>query len=185
MMVVSKYFYYKTGEFSGNVPGSITVALDPARIAAQIVTGIGFLGAGVIIKERGGIRGLTTAATLWYNAGVGMACGAGMVVLPLSCTLIGLTALTVLKTWENKIPRDSYKVVHVDTNGLGDAALLALRDYFRERKIDIVTINLSQNVKDSSTSYEFIVKGNWDNNALLLHVSHLTQFDFVSHTRLS
>lgn len=104
MMVVSKYFYFKPGEFTGN----ITTALDPARIAAQIVTGIGFLGAGVIIKERGGIRGLTTAATLWFNAGLGMACGAGMIILPLFCTTIGLASLTILKNLEYKIPRDSY-----------------------------------------------------------------------------
>ena len=119
MMVISKYFYYKAGEFTGN----ITVALDPARIAAQIVTGIGFLGAGVILKDRGGIRGLTTAATLWYNAGVGMACGAGMVIIPIFCTIIGLASLTVLKVCEFKIRRDSYKVVHVDCNGLGDTML--------------------------------------------------------------
>lgn len=180
MMIVSKYFYYKPGEFTGN----ITIALDPSRIAAQIVTGIGFLGAGVIIKERGGIRGLTTAATLWYNAGVGMACGAGMLILPLFCTTIGLASLTVLKNWEYKIRRDSYKVVHVDCDGLGDEALLELREYFKSRSIHIVNINFSQNVKDSNTSYEFVVKGNWDNNDLLIHISHLANFNFVTHTRL-
>jgi putative Mg2+ transporter-C (MgtC) family protein len=63
MMVVSKYFYFKSGEFTGN----IIFALDPSRIDAQVVTSIGFLGTGVLIKERGGIRGLTTAATLCYT----------------------------------------------------------------------------------------------------------------------
>jgi putative Mg2+ transporter-C (MgtC) family protein len=181
MMVVSKYFYYKAGESAGNIP----VALDPARIAAQIVTGIGFLGAGVIIKEKGGIRGLTTAATLWFNAGVGMACGAGMVIIPLFCTIIGLASLTVLKTCENKIRRDSYKVVHVDCDGLGEKVLPILKDYFKNRHIHIVSISFSQNVKDLNTSYEFLIKGNWDNNDLLIHVSQLANFEFVSHTRLS
>lgn len=55
--------------------------LDPGRIAAQIVTGIGFLGAGVIWKDRGMIRGLTTAANLWVSAGLGMAIGLGMYFL--------------------------------------------------------------------------------------------------------
>ena len=50
---------------------------DPTRIAAQIVTGIGFLGAGAIIREGLSVRGLTTAATLWVVAAIGMACGAG------------------------------------------------------------------------------------------------------------
>ncbi|WP_223290007.1 MgtC/SapB family protein [Brevibacterium casei] len=53
------------------------VQLDPSRIAAQIVSGIGFLGAGVIFKGRNMVRGLTTAATIWVAAAVGMACGAG------------------------------------------------------------------------------------------------------------
>lgn len=181
MMIVSKYFYFKPGEFTGN----ITTALDPSRIAAQIVTGIGFLGAGVIIKERGGIRGLTTAATLWYNAGVGMACGAGMVILPAFCTLLGLASLTILKSLEYKIQRDSYKTIHVECSGLGDHTLLALKDYFKERNIHIVDINFSQHVKNEVTNYEVVVKGNWDNNALLMHVNQLAAFEFVTQTRLS
>ena len=181
MMVVSKYFYFSPGEFTGN----ITTALDPARIAAQIVTGIGFLGAGVIIKERGGIRGLTTAATLWYNAGVGMACGAGMVILPVFCTAIGLASLTVLKSLEYKIPRDSYKNIHVECDGLGGHTLTVLKEYFAERHIQIVNINFSQHLKESTTNYEFLIKGNWDNNDLLVHVIQLADFDFVSQTRLS
>jgi putative Mg2+ transporter-C (MgtC) family protein len=181
MMVVSKYFYFKPGEFTGN----ITTALDPARIAAQIVTGIGFLGAGVIIKERGGIRGLTTAATLWFNAGVGMACGAGMVILPTFCTFIGLISLTVLKYLEHKIPRDSYKVVHIECNGLGEQTLQVLKDYFSERDMYIVNINFNQNVRDLSTHYEFVIKGNWDNNDLLQHIGQLAHLEFVYKTGLS
>lgn len=57
-------------------PGAVA---DPSRIEAQIVSGIGFLGAGVIFKGRDVVRGLTTAATIWVPAAVGMACGAGMV----------------------------------------------------------------------------------------------------------
>lgn len=181
MMVVSKYFYFTPGEYTGN----ITTALDPARIAAQIVTGIGFLGAGVIIKERGGIRGLTTAATLWFNAGVGMACGAGMIVLPIFCTFVGLTSLTILKYVEYRIPRDSYKTLNIECEGLGHQALPELKDYFTKRNIHILTINFSQHVKDATTHYEFIIKGNWNDNDLLLHVSQLTDFKFVCQTRLS
>jgi len=180
MMVVSKYFYFKPGEFTGN----ITTALDPSRIAAQIVTGIGFLGAGVIIKERGGIRGLTTAATLWYNAGVGMACGAGMVVLPFICTTIGLASLTILKNWEYKIPRDSYKTLHVECSGLSEEALPLLKAYLAQRKIHVVNILFSQHIKELSVSYEFVIKGNWNDNELLQHIAQLACFDFVCQTRL-
>jgi putative Mg2+ transporter-C (MgtC) family protein len=58
------------------------------RIAAQIVSGVGFLGAGAIIRDRGGVHGLTTAASIWLVAGVGMACGAGMYWLAVVVTLI-------------------------------------------------------------------------------------------------
>ena len=182
MMVVSKYFYFKPGEFTGN----ITTVLDPSRIAAQIVTGIGFLGAGVIIKERDGIRGLTTAATLWYNAGVGMACGAGMIILPIFCTTICLASLTVLKSLEHKIPRDSYKILHVECDGLVEQTLTMLKAYLSEKKIHIININFSQNLKKSTTNYQFTIKGNWgDNNDLLVHIMKLANFKFVNQTRLS
>ncbi len=180
MMLISKYFYFKQGDFTGN----ITTALDPERIAAQIVTGIGFLGAGVIIKERGGIRGLTTAATLWFNAGVGMACGAGMIILPLFCTLLGLASLTVLKSLEYRIPRDSYKTLSIECDGLGEEVLTELRAYFAQRHIHIMNVNFSQHVKQATTSYEFVIKGNWNDNDLMHHVTHLTNLGFVCQTRL-
>ena len=63
------------------------------RIAAQIVTGVGFLGAGAIIQDRGGIHGLTTAATIWLVASIGMACGAGFHLLAVISTI---TAIVVL-----------------------------------------------------------------------------------------
>lgn len=64
-----------------NVPYITGFRMDPGRIAAQIVTGIGFLGAGVIWKERGTVRGLTTAANLWVTAGLGMSIGIGFYFL--------------------------------------------------------------------------------------------------------
>jgi putative Mg2+ transporter-C (MgtC) family protein len=75
------------------------VVLDPSRVAAQIVSGIGFLGAGLILTRQGAVRGLTTAAAVWETAAVGMAAGAGLPVLALAVTalhfvvVIGFTAL--------------------------------------------------------------------------------------------
>ena len=63
------------------------------RIAAQIVTGVGFLGAGAVIQDRGGIHGLTTAATIWLVASIGMACGAGMNFLAIITTILALGIL--------------------------------------------------------------------------------------------
>jgi putative Mg2+ transporter-C (MgtC) family protein len=69
------------------------IGSDPTRIAAQIVSGIGFIGAGTIIQSRGGVRGLTTAASLWAVAGIGMASGAGLVGVAVSGTVLMLVVL--------------------------------------------------------------------------------------------
>jgi putative Mg2+ transporter-C (MgtC) family protein len=79
IMLVSKYGFADVLEFN-------RVVLDPSRIAAQIVTGIGFIGGGLIFVRRGSVRGLTTAAVVWLTAAVGMACGAGLPVLALAVT---------------------------------------------------------------------------------------------------
>lgn len=71
-------------------------AVDPSRIAAQVVSGIGFLGAGAIIRFPSGITGLTTAASLWVVAGVGLACGAGFFKPALVTTLLVLVVLVIL-----------------------------------------------------------------------------------------
>ena len=63
------------------------VVLDPSRVAAQIVTGIGFIGAGLIFVQGDRVKGLTTAATVWLVTAVGMACGAGLLLLALAVTL--------------------------------------------------------------------------------------------------
>jgi putative Mg2+ transporter-C (MgtC) family protein len=81
---------------------------SPARIAAQIVTGVGFLGAGAIIRGRGGIHGLTTAATIWMVASIGMACGAGFFLLAVTSTIIALIVLiglTPLERWVGSLRR--------------------------------------------------------------------------------
>ncbi len=75
---------------------------DHTRIAAQIITGIGFIGAGVVIRERGAVLGITSAATIFVIAAVGMACGAGMPVTAIFTTLLVLVALVLLGTAEER-----------------------------------------------------------------------------------
>ena len=88
--------------------------MDPSRIAAQIVSGIGFLGAGVIFKGRNVVRGLTTAASIWVSAAVGMACGAGMLSLAVSLTVFHLITLYVVSPVIRKIPTpDAHRVLHL------------------------------------------------------------------------
>jgi len=76
---------------------------DPGRIAAQIVSGIGFLGAGTIIQQRGSVTGLTTAATMWVVAAIGMAVGFGAHVEALGTTVLVLIALIPLGWMEGKV----------------------------------------------------------------------------------
>lgn len=75
------------------------------RIAAQIVTGVGFLGAGAVIQDRGGVHGLTTAATIWLVASVGMACGAKLYLLAVIATLIAIVVLVGLVWLEKHLGR--------------------------------------------------------------------------------
>ncbi|MDD5409021.1 MAG: MgtC/SapB family protein [Candidatus Omnitrophica bacterium] len=79
------------------------VALDPARIAAGVITGIGFLGAGTIIREPEGIRGLTTAASLWVVSGIGLAVGCGFNKMAVYATVLVLIVLHLLRNIENRL----------------------------------------------------------------------------------
>jgi putative Mg2+ transporter-C (MgtC) family protein len=84
---------------------------DPARIAAQIVAGIGFLGAGAILKEGATIRGLTTASSLWVAAAIGMAAGAGALVVAITVTAIAIISLWPLRlVTERVIDRERHRV---------------------------------------------------------------------------
>jgi len=85
---------------------------DPGRIAAQIVTGIGFLGAGAILKEGFSIHGLTTAASLWVVAAIGMAAGAGAWVTAMTITVIAIVSL-----WPLRLITDRFVGRHRDEVG--------------------------------------------------------------------
>jgi putative Mg2+ transporter-C (MgtC) family protein len=95
--------------------------VDPTRIAAQVVTGIGFLGAGTIIQARGTIMGLTTAAGIWVVAAIGLIIGAGFPLIGLICTLMVLGTLTILHKIEprllGKCNYVNFKIVFAENGG--------------------------------------------------------------------
>jgi len=98
---------------------------DPARIAAQVVTGIGFLGAGTIIHARQAVHGLTSAATVWVVAGLGVAVGAGAEHDAVLATLAVLVALTALRAVEHRfLGRESLSLTLAFTGEPPDAAAL-------------------------------------------------------------
>ena len=98
------------------------VVLDPSRIAAQIVTGIGFLGAGVIFVRRNIVSGLTTAASVWVTAAVGMACGAGMPLIAALTVVLYLFAVTLLTALVRRLPSqqrsETYRIRYADGRGV-------------------------------------------------------------------
>ncbi len=95
MMIVSAYGFADVLRYEH-------VALDPSRIAAQVVTGVGFLGAGTILLRHDSVRGLTTAASVWAVAGVGLAVGGGMYVAAVGATVLIFLILAVIKPLERR-----------------------------------------------------------------------------------
>ena len=77
--------------------------LDPTRIAAQVVTGIGFIGAGTILQTRDSVRGLTTAASVWVSCGIGIAAGAGFYSGAVVTTLVALVVLFLFHDFEQPV----------------------------------------------------------------------------------
>ncbi|MEA4944882.1 MAG: MgtC/SapB family protein [Propionicimonas sp.] len=107
------------------------VVLDPSRVAAQVVSGIGFLGAGLILTRHGSVRGLTTAASVWETAAIGMAAGAGLWVLAISVTGLhfviayGFTAL-IRRLPGNQNAQIQLEIDYADGRGLLRDLLLAI-----------------------------------------------------------
>ncbi len=97
IMLVSLYIYHAYANHT---------SIDPARIAAGVVTGIGFLGAGTIIRSAEQIKGLTSAASIWVSAGIGLAVGCGYMSAAITGTVIAFFTLAFLKPVEKKLERN-------------------------------------------------------------------------------
>ncbi len=107
---------------------AVTGSGDPARVAAQVVAGVGFLGAGTIIHARHAVHGLTSAATVWVVAGLGVAVGAGAEHDAVLATFVVLVALTALRAVEHRfLGRESISLTLAFTGEPPDAAALVSR----------------------------------------------------------
>jgi putative Mg2+ transporter-C (MgtC) family protein len=100
------------------------VVLDPSRVAAQIVSGIGFIGGGVIFVRKDLVRGLTTAATIWLTSAIGMACGAGLPLLAIAATAGHFMVVGVMPAIERRLPKSRWapSQLHISYRG-GDGVL--------------------------------------------------------------
>ena len=111
--------------------GQSHTALDPSRVAAQIVSGIGFIGGGIIFVRRDTVRGLTTAAGVWVTAAVGMACGGNLPLVAIATTVVYMIVAYVYPFLLRILPRPRFapselRLVYVDGRGLLRLRLLIL-----------------------------------------------------------
>ena len=120
------------------------ISPDPARIAAGVITGIGFLGAGTIMHAKSTVRGLTTAASLWVVAGVGLAVGSGFYFGAVVTTVLTIITLMFFSRLEHTmIRKDWYKTIVIETKE-GVDQLKAIRGLIEERKSEITDFEVDR-----------------------------------------
>ena len=154
LFVITSIQFYK---IYGNFGGVIPVGVDPGRVAAQVVTGIGFLGAGAIIREKASIRGLTTAACLWMAAAIGVACGVGLFGIAMFVTGIALIGLLLLKKVENMIAKDLYVSVKIwssDREGL----MPDIEKLMADCQLQITDARLEKDIEQKQMAIEYDVR---------------------------
>lgn len=127
---------------------------DTSRVAAQIVTGIGFIGAGTVLRNGPIVLGLTTAATLWIAASIGMACGAGMFEIAFAGTLLSILTLVSIRVFERKVLPNStkrtkrVKIVIVCQNQFANK----IHEYIIEKYQDISELSKKQLKADENST---------------------------------
>ncbi len=133
------------------------ISIDPARIAYGAVTGIGFLGAGAIVKDSQRVRGLTTAACLWSATAIGLAAGCGLVWLAVAATGLSLLTLNCLKLIEHKIPRDEYYYLTVSLQDT-EADFNQIQEILQKASFTILSVAIARKVQEKITSYHFTLR---------------------------
>jgi putative Mg2+ transporter-C (MgtC) family protein len=131
---------------------------DPARLAAQVVSGIGFLGAGAILRYGTNVKGLTTATSLWTIAIVGLAVGAGHYFAAIATTLALLLVLVLLNVLEKKLIH-AYTTVSVIVTAKNRPDLVeALQLVFKDLKKKIISTGIEKNLPQDMTTVTLVVK---------------------------
>jgi len=131
--------------------------VDPGRIAAQVLTGIGFLGAGAIIHGRGSIYGLTTAACIWVISAVGLAVGAGLYVGAIVATLVTLFILISMEHFEKRLFLDGENKMLIINCRTTCPDLDRIREILRSKKIVVINLSFEYNYDKQTTSLTYKV----------------------------
>ena len=151
---------------------------DSSRVAAQVVSGIGFLGAGTIIFQKNVVRGLTTAAGLWVTAAIGLACGTGMYLPAIVTTLMVLIGLEILSVI---IPRVSTSVVILSFSATSQESVKKAVREVRRNCLDIISYELKERKTSQGVIFEtnLSMKVKRDNRNEKL-IEYLNEFDDVT-----
>lgn len=135
------------------------VVLDPSRIAAQVASGIGFLGAGAILLRKDFIRGLTTAASIWTVAAIGLACGGGMYAAGLATTVLSLLILAGMRPIERRFfPHVVVHRVLIRTDAERDA-LSELRVLAQSNGLKLMDFKMQQDKHGSEVRFDLTLQG--------------------------
>ncbi|OOP54846.1 MAG: hypothetical protein AYP45_18405 [Candidatus Brocadia carolinensis] len=153
MMVVSEHIFEKYKTFAAD---SI-MRVDPGRIAAQVVTGIGFLGAGTIMRFKTTVRGLTTAASLWVVAGIGLAVGSSCYLPAILTTLITVFALYLGPLFERGIRRDLYRTITVCVSGT-EPNFTSITDVLKNNSMELQHYEFERDLEKNEVRYSIDVR---------------------------
>ncbi len=151
--------------------------VDMGRLGAQVISGIGFLGAGTIIHERGSIKGLTTAASLWVVGCIGIAIGMGYYLLSVTAMAFSVIVLVILKKFEDKFVYKRKEVKTLISYDNKDIGRKEIESYFKNKRIRITNIQFPHGFerKDGETSeraiYTLVVPNGMDKSEVLRGLS--------------
>lgn len=171
-MVVSQFGFEQTDGVTGHV------SLDPSRVASQVVTGIGFIGAGIIIFQKHAVRGLTTAAGLWVTSAIGLACGSGLYFLAFITMILVLICLEVLYFIVRGVES---KHISVTFSSLSKDKVTEIIDTLKNEGLEVKSYHIKHSYDDNATHYKMNVdisvrRNNFENIIKKI----LTDFDGVS-----
>lgn len=131
------------------------VSFDPSRIASQVVTGIGFIGAGTIILQKQVVRGLTTAAGVWVTAAIGLACGDGMYLLAVISTAVVLISLGLINLY---LPYLSQKEREITFLAEDYQVMTEILDNLRHEKITVLNYELRKEAEENGGKMLVVLK---------------------------
>ena len=176
LMIVSQYGF-------SDVLAADLVRLDPSRIAAQVVSGIGFIGAGTIILQKQIVRGLTTAAGIWATAGIGLAIGAGMYGVGIAATVLVLLGLEALSFFFKSMGLRNM-IIEFTLTDKDDLKRVTSR--FHEKGFIVVSYEMTESASVNGEIYQvsMTVKAKHMNEEALL-LMFLNEFPGVTVTKLT